>query len=183
MPCIQESAEQLETFGIEHIDGLYSYARILTRNHTEAEDIVQETYLRALPAMPRLKTKGDLKGWLCTILRNIWLNQLRYRARHPIVEIDSSDSIANIIAEPSADSLSLYLGKIEREEVQSAIQKLSIGYREIILLREYEDLSYQEIAAILDCPLGTVMSRLARARKKLRSLLCHEKRDRQHNNV
>ena len=81
------------------------------------------------------------------------------------------DGVADSIAEPSKDSHDLYVSKLEAEQVRAAIQKLPLDFQEIILLREYEELSYQEIASVLDCPVGTVMSRLGRARAKLRTLL------------
>jgi RNA polymerase sigma-70 factor, ECF subfamily len=113
-----------------------------------------------------------VKSWLFTILRNIWLNQLRQRHAAPkIVELDVEESTAQTAVEASKDPLALYMSKVEREQVREAIQQLSEEFREIILLREYEDLSYQEIATVLGCPAGTVMSRLGRARSKLRSLL------------
>jgi RNA polymerase sigma-70 factor (ECF subfamily) len=160
------------TMAIENLDGLYGYAMVLTRNHAEAEDLVQETYLRAVQAMGRLRADSNVKGWLFTILRNIWLNQLRKWKNGPeMVTIDAGDGVANTILEPSKDSHDLYVGKMEAEQVRAAIQELPVEFREIILLREYEDLSYQEIAGILDRPIGTVMSRLGRARAKLRVLL------------
>lgn len=158
--------------GIEHIDGLYSYALVLTRNHAEAEDLVQETYVRAIQAMNRLRADSNVKSWLFTILRNIWLNQLRRRRTAPqLVEIDAEDGAADIAVETSKDPHAFYVSKVESEQVRGAIQRLSVDFREIILLREYEELSYQEIASILNCPIGTVMSRLGRARSKLRELL------------
>jgi RNA polymerase sigma-70 factor (ECF subfamily) len=157
---------------IENIDGLYSYALILTRNHAEAEDLVQETYLRAIQAMGRMRADSNVKGWLFTILRNVWFNQLRKRRNGPqMIEIGVGDDAAGNIAEPSKDAHDLYVSKMEAEQVRAAIQELSLDFREIILLREYEELSYQEIADVLDCPVGTVMSRLGRARTKLRTLL------------
>lgn len=165
-------AGQSDAAGIEHLDGLYSYALVLTRNHAEAEDLVQETYVRAIQAMGRLRADSNMKGWLFTILRNIWFNQLRKRRNGPpMVEMEAGDGLANSIAEPSQNSHDLYVSKLEAEQVRAAIQELPVEFREIILLREYEDLSYQEIASVLDCPVGTVMSRLGRARAKLRTLL------------
>ncbi len=158
--------------GLEYIDGLYGYAVVLTRNHAEAEDLVQETYVRAMQAMARLHADSNMKGWLFTILRNLWLNQLRRARNGPqMIEMEDEYSIANTVAEPSRNSHDLYVSKMETEQVRAAIQELPVKFREIILLREYEDLSYQEIASVLDCPLGTVMSRLRRARTKLRILL------------
>jgi RNA polymerase sigma-70 factor (ECF subfamily) len=158
--------------GIEHVDGLYGYALVLTRNHVEAEDLVQETYVRAMQAMERLRAGSNMKAWLFTILRNIWFNQLRKRRNGPqIVEIDVGGDAANSIIEPSKDSYDLYVSKMETEQVRAAIQELSVELREIVLLREYAELSYLDIATVLDCPVGTVMSRLARARANLRALL------------
>jgi RNA polymerase sigma-70 factor, ECF subfamily len=157
--------------GIECLDGLYSYALALTRNRAEAEDLVQETYVRALQAMGRLRADSNMKSWLFTMLRNIWFNQLRkWRNGPQMIDIDVGDGRANTIVDPSKNSDDIYIGKMETEQVQAAIQELPIQFREIILLREYEELSYQEIAGILDCPVGTVMSRLGRARTKLRAL-------------
>lgn len=165
-----------DAVGVEHIDGLYSYALVLTRNRTEAEDLVQETYVRAIRAMARLRAESNVKSWLFTILRNIWLNQLRQRRTAPqVVEMDVDGSNIGIRVETSADPYSLYVSEMDRLQVRGAIQQLPAEFREIILLREYEELSYQEIASILDCPVGTVMSRLARARTKLRTLLSAER--------
>jgi RNA polymerase sigma-70 factor (ECF subfamily) len=156
----------------EYVDGLYSYALVLSRNRTEAEDLVQETCLRAIRAMQRLRPDSNVKGWLLTILRNIWFNQLRHWRRAPeIVEFESDGTDPGTAAENAKDPHAIYVSNVEQEQVRTAIQQLSIEFREIIILREYEELSYQEIATILDCPLGTVMSRLARARSKLRELL------------
>jgi RNA polymerase sigma-70 factor, ECF subfamily len=167
-----DGTDQPQMMGIEYLNGLYSYAMVLTRNHAEAEDLVQETYTRAIQAMQKLRAGSNIKGWLFTILKNIWFNQLRKRRNAPqLIEIEAGDSIANNIVEPSKNSHDLYVSKLEAEQVRAAIQELPVEFREVILLREYEDLSYQEIASILHCPLGTVMSRLGRARAKLRALL------------
>jgi RNA polymerase sigma-70 factor, ECF subfamily len=163
---------QANTIGTEYVDGLYSYAMVLTRNHAEAEDLVQETYVRAMQAMRKLRADSNIKGWLFTILRNIWFNQLRKRRNSPqMIGIDVEESVANSIVEPSRNSHDLYVSKWEAEQVRAAIQELSVEFREVILLREYEDLSYREIASVLHCPVGTVMSRLGRARANLRTLL------------
>jgi RNA polymerase sigma-70 factor (ECF subfamily) len=171
----EEGASQAGAPGVEYLDyldGLYSYALVLTRNHAEAADLVQETYVRAIPAMGRLGADSTTKGWLFTILRNVWLNQLRkWRNGPQMIESEVGDDVADSIVEPSKDSHDLYVSKLEAEQVRAAIQELSTDFREIILLREYEDLSYQEIASVLDCPVGTVTSRLGRARAKLRVLL------------
>src|ERR1700742_4474717 len=136
---------QADAAGLEYIDGLYSYALVLPRSSSEAENLVQETYVRALAAMDRLRNGSNVKSWLFTILRNIWLNQLRQRrTAPPIVEIDVDESAANTVVEPAKDPHAAYVSKVESDYVREAIQKLPVDSREIILLREYEDLSYQE---------------------------------------
>lgn len=161
-----------ETTGIEYLDGLYGYALILTRNYAEAEDLVQETYVRAIQAMERLRAGSNVKGWLFTILRNIWFNQLRKRRKAPqMVEIKEGEDASNQFVDPSKNSYDIYVRKTESERVRTAIQELPRQFREVILLREYEELSYQEISGILNCPIGTVMSRLGRARARLRKLV------------
>jgi RNA polymerase sigma-70 factor (ECF subfamily) len=167
-----QTQHHVDGTGIEHIDGLYGYAMVLTHNRAEAEDLVQETYVRALQAMGRLRAGSNMKSWLFTILRNIWLNQLRKARNGPqIIQMDAGNGVADSIIEPSKNSHDLYLDKLESEQVRAAFEELPLESREIILLREYEDLSYQKIASVLDCPVGTVMSRLGRARAKLRTLL------------
>jgi len=156
----------------EFLDGLYCYAMVLSRSSTEAEDLVQETYLRAIRGMGRLRPDSNLKSWLFTILRNIWFNHVRHlRTRPEIVELNPDGSEANDPADRAKDAYTVYVGKVEREQVRAAIQQLPVEFREIIILREYEELSYHEIAILLACPIGTVMSRLARARSRLRDLL------------
>jgi RNA polymerase sigma-70 factor, ECF subfamily len=158
--------------GIEHVDGLYGYALVLARNRTDAEDLVQETYVRALDAAGRLHENSNIKGWLFTILRNLWLNELRKRRSAPhIVEIDGEENAADGLVGNSKNSHEIFVSGEDTERVRAAISKLPMEFREIILLREFEELSYQEIANVLVCPVGTVMSRLGRARAKLRSVL------------
>src|SRR6266404_4419070 len=148
------------------------YAMVLTRNQTDAEDLVQEAYVRGLKAIGSLRPDSNLKSWLFTILRNTWLNQLRQvRAAPRIIELDTDEGTADLAVATSKDPHALYVEALERDLVREAILRLPLEFREIILLREYEELSYQEIAKLLDCPAGTVMSRLARARSKLRALL------------
>jgi RNA polymerase sigma-70 factor, ECF subfamily len=167
MPC-DHTADDLA-----NIDGLYNYALALSRNHAAAEDLVQETYVRAMRALSWLRAGSNLRAWLFTILRNVWLNQLRKRARDPqFIRIEDCDGrLADGMAEASTDAHDIYVSDIDAGRVQGAIERLPIKLRKVILLREYEDLSYSEIASVLECPAGTVMSRLARARTMLRALL------------
>jgi RNA polymerase sigma-70 factor (ECF subfamily) len=157
---------------LEHLDALHGFAIVLTRDQTEAEDLVQETYLRAVQAFARLMPDSNLKAWLFAIMRNVWLNQLRHKRSGPVfVEFDGRQGHGNGIGGLGADPYFVCVGKLEREEILTAMEKLPRVHREIILLRHVEGFTYQQIAGILGCPAGTVMSRLGRAREKLRSLL------------
>jgi RNA polymerase sigma-70 factor, ECF subfamily len=158
---------------LEHLDSLYGYALILTRDPTAAEDLVQETYLRAVRAFGQLTPNSNLKGWLFVIMRNAWLNQLRHTRSGPrFVELDAEEMESVYQHDQmSEDPHVVYLRKVEREQIRGAIADLPELYREIIVLRDLEGFSYQEIATMLECPAGTVMSRLGRARAKLRRAL------------
>ena len=161
-----------DEIGIEHADGLYGYAVTLTRNYAEAEDLVQETFLRALGAMHRLRENSNVKGWLFTILRNIWLNELRKRRNGPnMVGMEDNDGRALDLPGKFKDSHEILVDHEDAQIVRSAIAELPVEHREVILLREFEEMSYQQIATILNCPVGTVMSRLGRARARLRFIL------------
>jgi RNA polymerase sigma-70 factor, ECF subfamily len=155
-----------------YMDSLYAYAMVLSRNPALAADLVQDTYVRALRAKGSLRPDSNLKSWLFKILRNVWLNYLRHERSAPkIAEFDSDENLADVCVATCENPHDLYVTQLQREQVRSAIQKLPIEFREIIILREYEELSYNEIANVLHCPVGTVMSRLARARSKLGALL------------
>jgi RNA polymerase sigma-70 factor (ECF subfamily) len=147
----------------------------LVRNRAEAEDLVQETYLRAIQAFERLRPNSNLKSWLFTILRNIRLNEVRDGLNKPrVVEMDEpTEGLRGFEDKSSKDPSFLYLTKVRQSDVRKAIEELPDAYREVIILREFEELSYEEIAQVLDCPPGTVMSRLSRAREKLKELLQH----------
>lgn len=170
-----EPTTSAETFGIEHIDSLYRYAVVLTGSRIEAQDLVQDTYVRAVEAFHRLREDSNLKGWLFTILRNLWFNELRKRRRGPqLVEVDADSYLADRLPGSERNAQQILESEEDAKRVRTAIEKLPLDFREILVLREFEELSYQEIAAVLHCPVGTVMSRLGRARAKLRALLRNE---------
>ena len=149
-----------------------TYALALSRNRIDAEDLVQETYVRAIPAVRRLRKESHVKSWMFTILRNIWLNQSRQpRVAVPMPGTDIDQFLPESCTPGAKDPHSLLLTRLDQDQVRQAISQLPVESREIILLREFEDLSYQEIAGVLKCPIGTVMTRLGRARSKLRELL------------
>lgn len=158
---------------LDYLDALYGYALTLTHDQAEAEDLVQDTYLRAVRAFGQLVPNSNLKSWLFVIMRNAWLNQLRHRQSGPhFIDLDGEENQAagwpdHRVPDPHI----LYLRKLERAEIAAAVDSLPRLYREIIVLRDFEGFSYQEIATMLGCPAGTVMSRLGRARAKLRRML------------
>ena len=153
---------------LAHIDAHNGYAMTLTRNSSEAQDLVQETYLRATRAEKQPPLSENLKAWLFVIMRNAWLNQVRHNQSGPrFVELETHEQPEDARANPHV----VYLRKLEREQVREAIEKLPEAYREIVVLRDIEGFTYQEIAMVLECPAGTVMSRLGRARAKLRDSL------------
>lgn len=169
----------MRELALEYLEGLYGYAMTLTRNKAEAEDLVQETYLRAIRAMDRLRPDSNVKSWLFTILRNVHLNQIRHqKSGPPIVDVeDQFSDLPDTTRSGELDPLSNYMATLQRQDVHRAVESLPSIYREVIVLREFEDLSYQQIAEVLNCPAGTVMSRLGRAREKLKLVLEHWRMD------
>lgn len=157
---------------LEHIDALYGYAMTLTRDKTEAEDLVQETYLKAVRAANQPEPEENLKAWLFVIMRNAWLNIIRHKQHGlRIFEFEGDEPESGPASDATSNPHVLYLRKLEQQQVRDAIEKLPDVYREIVVLRDIEGFSYQEIATVLNCPAGTVMSRLGRARAKLREAL------------
>ena len=164
-----------ESFGIEDIDGLFRYALLLTHNQFEAEDLVQETYVRAMQAFSRLREGSKTRGWLFAILRNLWFTELRKRRSRPqLVEADADFGGMDGFAENGTDAHARLESEEDATRVRAAMRRLSPEFQEILVPREFEELSYQEVANVLKCPIGTVMSRLGRARSKLRFLLAEE---------
>lgn len=148
------------------LDGLYAFAVSLARDATVAEDLVQETYVRAFAARHRPSVDENLRSWLFTILHNVWRNQLR-RPRPASLE----DAPAARLQAPGDDSLESLCREERAERVRRAVADLPESFRDVITLRCTMGFSYRDLAAILGCPAGTVMSRLARARALLRRSL------------
>jgi RNA polymerase sigma-70 factor (ECF subfamily) len=148
----------------------------LTRNPTDAEDLVQEACLRAIKGLTQRAVKGDPKVWLFTILRNVWINEWRRRANGPEFVLfgrTRSDRVA--LQERLPDERERPDDLLERnalsEKISWAISGLPEVFREVVVLRYFEGFSYRQIASVLGCPAGTVMSRLNRARAELRAVL------------
>ena len=151
---------------LPHLDAAHNLARWLTGNDADAADVVQEAYMRALKSFETFRG-GDAKAWILRIVRNAaytWLR--RQRGAEMMTAFDETVHIP--AGESGAPSLTGWLG---RDELQTAIAELPVEFREALILREFEGLAYKEIAHIADVPIGTVMSRLARARILLRSRL------------
>jgi RNA polymerase sigma-70 factor, ECF subfamily len=146
---------------------LYRYARSLCGEPQDAEELLQETYKRALAARrkPVVANADEIRPWIFTIMRHVWQNERRRVWRSREVLFEEAPVMSGEYTEFGMTR------KLLVSEVRAAVDSLPVTWREIIVMRDMEDLSYAEIAAILGCPIGTVMSRLARARDALRQLL------------
>ena len=156
---------------LPHLDAAYSLARYLTRDPTLAEDVVQEAYLRAFRAFDSFRG-GDEKAFILRIVRNCAYTHLSLRRQDPLAntqrpaagdEDEGDDALTNLVSEADTAETSL-IRRDETTAVRETIASLPDHLREVLVLRELEDFSYQQIADLTDVPLGTVMSRLARAR-------------------
>jgi RNA polymerase sigma-70 factor, ECF subfamily len=166
----QSKVVRFEEIALPHLGAAYNLARWLVHNQQDAEDIVQEAYLRAFKFFSGYYG-GDSRAWLLTIVRNTcysWLQKNRLlRLADPIE--DKIHEVGLDFADPEM----LFLKDAESQIVRAALQELPVEFREIVIMREMEGLSYKEIANIVDVPIGTVMSRLARGRKRLQALLAN----------
>jgi RNA polymerase sigma factor (sigma-70 family) len=163
---VQEKTQQVrfEQIVLPHLDAAYNLARWLTRNDQDAEDVVQEACLRAFKFFGGFYG-GDSRAWLLTIVRNTCYSWLRHNRAHEL-----TTPFDETIHDVECDGLNpeaLLLHQADRQLLRRALEALPVESREVIVLRELEGLSYKEIGVIADIPLGTVMSRLARARKRL----------------
>jgi len=166
-----ENRRRFVLLAMPHAGAAYNLARWLTKNDQDAQDVVQEAMMRALRYMG--KFHGDnARAWLLQIVRHAcfsWLKENR-PAERTFVD-DTDDSLENVPGPADDEPHTMALRKAERLEINQAIAALPVAYREVLVLRELEDLSYNDIARIADIPLGTVMSRLARARGLMRTAL------------
>ena len=153
---------------LPHLDAAYNLARWLTRNEHDAQDVVQEAYLRAFRFFGGFRG-SDARAWVLTIVRNTCYTWFRQN-RSPELAADFDEAVREKESgEPDPETRQVL--KAQSQLVNDAIEKLPIEFREVMVLRELEELSYKEIAAVVGVPIGTVMSRLARARKRLHESL------------
>jgi RNA polymerase sigma-70 factor (ECF subfamily) len=168
----QERMRRFRDAALPHLDDLYTLARYLMRNATDAEDAVQECYLRALRHFDSYRGPA-MKPWLLAILRNVCNAEFARRGKEEVpTDFAQDESVAEDMPmwqEPQASPEKLILRQQDGATIRRLVADLPEPFRETIVLREVNDLSYQEIAEIAGVPVGTVMSRLARARAMLRS--------------
>ena len=157
-----------EDLALPLFDQLYNFARWLTQDSAEADDLVQETYVKAMRGFSSFQIGTNFRAWIYRILRNSFLSSRTGLKNTVVFDEEDHDSIP---ATDSATPESLLIDQANREVVQQALEELPVHFREILLLCEVEEMSYQEISETLAIPSGTVMSRLFRARKALRRLL------------
>lgn len=158
-------------------DRLYNFAHWLTRNREEAEDLVQETYAKALKGFSSFRLGTNFRAWMFRILRNTFLTSRTGLKAAMTLSLDSEKGEPGVAAEGDTPE-SLLIERSNQQLMQGAIEDLPVHFREVILLCDLEEMSYQEIAETLSIPIGTVMSRLSRARKTLRTSLQIELRKR-----
>jgi RNA polymerase sigma-70 factor (ECF subfamily) len=161
------SAASFEDLALPLFDQLYNFARWLTQDTAEAEDLVQETYAKALRGFSSFQTGTNFRAWIYRILRNSFLSSRTGLKTMVVLDEEDGDSLPVETSTPE----SLLVEQANREMVRQALEGLPVPFREILLLCEVEEMSYQEIAETLAIPIGTVMSRLSRARKALRDAL------------
>jgi len=174
-----ESRARLEAEALAQVDALYRTALRYTRNSADAEDLVQETYLRAFRALHQFTEGTNLRAWLFRILTNTYINEYRKRQRRPtsaslddIEEFYLYDHLVDSGVQPAEDRPEdTVLEQLTTEDVQRAIDELPEEFRQVVVLADVEGFAYREIADILSIPVGTVMSRLFRARRRLRRQL------------
>ena len=164
----QEKLRRFEEQISPHLKSAYNLARWLTRSHEDAEDVVQEAFLRAFSAFESFHG-GEGKPWLLTIVRNASMTWMK-RNRNTGATISFEDAPQDP-SEGSPDPEEILLISCDREQVRQALEQLPSDFREAVVLREMEGLSYKEISATIGVPLGTVMSRLSRGRDWLRRIL------------
>lgn len=166
-----EKRQRFELLVLPHLDAGLNLARWLTHNDQDAQDVVQEAALRAIRFIDGFR--GDnARAWFLQIVRNTCFSWLKENRPAELVVLDDADDVLQGIAAPAADEpLAMAMRSADRLQINQAIAALPIVYREVLVLRELDDFSYKDIARVADIPIGTVMSRLARARSLMQQAL------------
>jgi RNA polymerase sigma-70 factor (ECF subfamily) len=164
---IGTQSDSFEELAMPLFDQLYNFAHWLTQNREEAEDLVQETYAKALKGFSSFQLGTNFRAWMYRILRNTFLTSRTGLRAAATVPLDSEEDGPELAVEDETPE-TILMKRTDSELVQNAIDDLPVHHREILLLCEVEEMSYQEIGELLSIPIGTVMSRLSRARKALR---------------
>ena len=173
-----ENWRRFELLAMPHLGAAYNLARWLTHNEHDAQDVVQDALMRAMRYINGLR--GDsARAWLLQIVRHTCYSWLKENRPAEVVVLDDNDDALQEYAAPAADEPpAMAMRKAERLQINAAIAALPVAYREVLVLRELEELSYGDIARIAGIPVGTVMSRLARARARLRdAVLAQDKKE------
>ena len=164
----QEKQARFEEAIMPHLDAAYNLARWLTRNEHDAQDVVQDAFLRAFKFFEGFHG-GNSRSWLLSIVRNTTYTWLRKNRRPELATV--FDEEKHDVEDTASNPEVLLLKNADRQDIMKAVEELPVEFREVIILRELEGMSYREIADMTDVPVGTVMSRLARARKQLQQTL------------
>jgi RNA polymerase sigma-70 factor (ECF subfamily) len=164
---VPDSEDGFAREALSHVDSLYGTALRLTRRPADAEDLVQETYLKAFRAEAQFERGTNLKAWLFTILHNTFRNLRRHDVRSPVdVDSETVEQAADLVAQEHTPEQLLTRATLDAD-LQSALDALPEAFRQAVWLRDVEEFSYAEIARIVGVPIGTVMSRISRGRKLL----------------
>ena len=178
MSVTRAGRTRFEQLVLPHLDAAYNLARWLTRNAQDAEDVVQDACERSLKYFDAFRG-GDAKSWFLTTVRHACYDWLKRNRPAEVATGDPTDTIDNASDSTFLTPEQAMLRDASSSVLAAAIAELPVGYREVLILREFEELPYREIARVVDVPIGTVMSRLARARALLqRSPLLQAVRDR-----
>ena len=161
---------EFEELAMPLLNSAYNLARWLARNDHDAEDLVQETYLKAFRNFPSFQSGTNFRAWMYRILRNTYLSSRAGLSAASTISLDSEEEGAELAVENETPETAL-MKVLSSQLIASAIDDLPVHYRETVLLCDVEEISYREIGEILSIPMGTVMSRLARARRRIREFL------------